>query len=148
MHFKIHSLAQTGTAMRNAMQHIRNPREGPSDAPRKLRGVLRAFSRVYNKTLSHNALPTYQQVINTLSARFSTPNTPKRSLVCRATKPILPTKQVLLASQQRLVCKNQPLRRAHPPRQGAEKGWGRARRNSGLKVSAVKVFYFFRALFI
>ncbi len=59
---------------------------------------------VDNKTLRNNALPTYQQVINTLLTCFSTPNTGKRSLVCGATKHVLPAKQGFPAPQQRLVC--------------------------------------------
>ena len=118
--------------------------ENARAAHRKHLGAFCRHSRyVDNKTLINNALPTYPQVINTLFARFSTANTGKRSLVCRATKPSLACKQGFFALQTRLLCARRLEKPSKPPLRSAEKGWERVVAGSRLQVGAVKVFYFF-----
>lgn len=107
-------------------------------------GAFCFHSRIVdNKTLRHNVLPTYPQVINTLFTRFSTQNRRQRSLVYRATKPVLACKQDFLAVQQRLLCTCRIEKRAKNPLRSMKIGWERAAVGSGLQLGAVKVFYFF-----
>lgn len=117
--------------------------ENANIAHREKLGAFCWHSRsVDNKTLNYNVLPSYPQVINTLFTRFSTPNRRKRSLVCRATKPVLVCKQGLFASQTRLLCTHRLKKPRKSPLRSVEKGQERAAGGSGLQVGAVKVFYF------